>query len=105
MDKAKKIVIVVEKIITEGVTEIVEACGGSGYTITAVGGKGSRGKRSADRDVLNDTNANVKIEVIVMNEAMAIDIAKSIAKEYLVDYSGIMFLEDVEVLRPEKFIK
>jgi nitrogen regulatory protein PII len=104
MDRAKKIVIITEKLITEDVTSIIDECGATGYSISSVGGKGSRGKRSADRDVLADTSANIRIEVIVPNEAMARKIAERIAKEYLINYSGIMFLEDVEVLRPEKFL-
>ena len=43
--KATKIVIITEKIILEGVTEIIEKAGASGYTIVTAGGKGSRGIR------------------------------------------------------------
>ncbi len=47
--KAKKVVIITEKIITEQVAALVEKCGATGYTLSSTGGKGSRGVRSSER--------------------------------------------------------
>lgn len=100
--KAKKIIIITEKLITDNVTKIIEDCGATGYTIINAGGKGSRGMRSNERNTLTDTYANVKIEVIT-SEALANEIAEKVASKYFENYSGITYLQDVEILRPAKF--
>lgn len=99
---AKKIIIITEKIILDKVTEIIDNAGATGYTVTNAGGKGSRGIRSNERNSMTDTYANVKIEVIT-SEALANDIAGKVAKKYFENYSGITYMEDVEILRPAKF--
>ncbi len=103
--KAKKIVIVTEKIIADDVTQFIEDLGASGYTLKMAGGKGSRGIRSNDRNSLNDANANIQIETIIINADLALDIAEKVADEYLTNYSGIIYIEDVHILRPQKFEK
>lgn len=100
--KAKKIVIITEKIITEQIAKVIESCGATGYTITSAGGKGSRGIRSADRDSYSETKANIKFEVITTDE-IADKIAEKVASKYFQNYSGITYAEDVEILRPAKF--
>ncbi len=99
--KAKKLVIITEQLILEGVTKIIERCGATGYTITAASGKGSRGVRSSDR--VTDATANVKIEIIVTRPDLADEIASQVAAKYFENYSGITYAEDVEILRPQKF--
>ncbi|MFN7250099.1 MAG: P-II family nitrogen regulator [Anaerobacillus sp.] len=102
--KAEKVVIITEKLILKGVCEIIEACGGSGYTIVAAGGKGSRNVRStSDRALVIEDFANVKIEVIVKDKTMAETIMVQVAGKYFENYSGITYVEDVEILRPKKF--
>lgn len=105
MEPAIKIVIVTERIIVDEVTTLIEQCGASGYTLSPAGGKGSRGIRSSERQALNDVEANIKIEAVVTDQKIAEDIAKQVAEEYLSNYSGIIFLEDVKIIRPEKFLK
>ncbi len=100
--KAKKVVIITEKLITDKVTNIINECGATGYTITDAGGKGSRGVRS-DRSSVTDAYMNVKIQVITASEEVANKIANRVAEEYFDNYSGITFLEDVEIIRPQKF--
>lgn len=103
--KAKKVVIITEKLIVEGVIKIVERCGATGYTVFAAGGKGSRGVRSEDRPKVVDAFSNVQIEIITSNDAVANQIVDEVAATYFENYSGITYLEDVEVLRPHKFHK
>ncbi len=102
---AKKIVIITEKIIADDITKFIEDLGASGYTVKMAGGKGSRGVRSNDRNSLNDANANIHIETIINNSELAVDIAEKVANEFLTNYSGIIYIEDVKVLRPQKFEK
>jgi len=103
--KAKKVVIVTEKLILDGVTKIIEAAGAGGYTVVDASGKGSRNVRSANRPRVVDGFPNVKIEVIVADEADANTIAETVAQTYFDNYSGITYLQDVEVLRKQKFVK
>lgn len=99
--KAKKLVIITEKTITDGVADIIEQCGATGYTITPASGKGSRGVRSSHH--VHDATANVKFEVIVSRPELADDIAAQVSERYFNNYSGITYAEDVEILRPQKF--
>lgn len=101
--KATKVVIITEKIILDGVTQIIEDAGASGYTVVAAGGKGSRGVRSSDRPAVVDAFSNMKVEVITASREMADRIADEVAARYFENYSGITYLEEVEVLRPQKF--
>lgn len=101
--RAKKLVIITEKIIVDGVTKIIEDCGATGYTITSASGKGSRGIRSSERDALSETYANVKIEIIACSTEQADEIAEKVAGKYFENYSGITYAQDVEILRPTKF--
>lgn len=101
--KASKVVIITEKIILGKVTQLIEAAGARGYTITPAGGKGSRGVRSTNRAVVIDELGNVKIEVIVGSKDIANRIADEVAESFFDNYSGITYLEEVEVLRPYKF--
>lgn len=101
--KAAKIVIITEKLIADKVTQLIEAAGATGYTITAAGGKGRRGVRSSDRAAVVDGFTNVKIEVITANRETAEKIADEVAAQFFQDYSGITYIEQVEILRPDKF--
>ncbi len=104
LHRAEKVVIITERMISRGVREILDACGATGYTIVAAGGKGSRNLRStSDRASVIEDFANVKIEVIVNDKAMAETIMNRVADEYFENYPGITYVEDVEILRPAKF--
>lgn len=101
---AEKVVIITEKIIAKGVCEIIEACGATGYTIVPAGGKGSRNMRSTPgrASVVSDFD-NIKIEIIVNDYNMAEAIMDQVKDTYFTNYSGITYLEDIKILRPEKF--
>ena len=100
---ATKIVIITEKLILEKVKRVIEAAGATGYTIVAAGGKGSRGVRASGRAAVVDAFTNVKVEVITANREAAVNIADEVAARFFEDYSGITYLENVEILRPDKF--
>jgi nitrogen regulatory protein PII len=106
LHNAEKVVIITEKIIAKGVCEIIDACGASGYTVVTAGGKGSRNVRSStERASVVEGLSNVKIEVIVNDQAMAEAIMDGVAEKYFQNYSGITYLEDIKILRPAKFTK
>jgi nitrogen regulatory protein PII len=90
-------------IITEAALESVlikdlERLGVRGYTITDARGKGSRGVRSSAWDA----SSNIRIEV-VCDAATAEAIATHLQARYYDDYGMVLFVNDVSVLRPEKF--
>jgi len=101
--KAIKVVIITEKLILEKVAKLIEDAGARGYTVTPAGGKGSRGVRSTSRANVIDELGNVKIEVITGSKEAASRIADQVAERFFGHYSGITYLEAVEILRPEKF--
>jgi nitrogen regulatory protein PII len=103
MYQATKIVIITERTILDGVTKLIEQGGATGYTHVEAGGKGSRGVRSAIRPGISGVMANVKIEAIVRDKAKAEAIITSVSDAYFQNYSGIAYVEAVEILRPNKF--
>jgi nitrogen regulatory protein PII len=104
LHRAEKVVIITEKLISNGVCDVIEACGATGYTTVAAAGKGSRNVRSTPGRVqVVDDFANIKIEVIVNDKKMAEKIMDQVAQAYFKNYSGITYLEGVEILRPGKF--
>ncbi|ASP39271.1 hypothetical protein CHH28_11550 [Bacterioplanes sanyensis] len=101
---AEKVVVITEKLIVKGVVEIIEAAGAKGYTIIAAGGKGSHAFRAtSERAAVVDDFSDVKIEVVVNDKSMAEAIMTKITETYFTDYSGITYIEYIEVLRPSKF--
>lgn len=101
--KAMKVVIITEAVLLPQVEAVIDACGGTGYTVVNAGGKGSRGVRSSDRPGIGDSFRNVKIEVITNSEEVAHAISEQVAERFFANYAGITYLEEVGILRPHKF--
>ena len=90
-------------VVTEAVLERellgeLDALGVRGYTITDVRGKGSRGRRQSDWS----QEGNIRVEM-VCEPALAEQVARHLRERYYDHYAMILFLQDVSVLRPEKF--
>jgi nitrogen regulatory protein PII len=90
-------------IITEAALERellaeFDALGVRGYTITDVRGKGGRGRRQAEWT----QQGNIRIE-IVCDPGLAERVATRLRVLYYDHYAMILFMQDVDVLRPEKF--
>ncbi|HWP04050.1 MAG TPA: hypothetical protein VNL96_11385 [Gemmatimonadaceae bacterium] len=94
----KLLTIVTEAAIENLLTQELERLGAHGYTITDARGKGHRGVRSADWSA----SSNVRIEVIC-DDITAARIADYLRQNYYDNYAMILWLEEVAVLRPEKF--
>ena len=102
--KAKKVVIIAEKILTSKICEIIDASGARGYTIVPAGGKGGHHKHfTSERASVVDDFSTVRIEVITKDKAIAEGIGIEVVEKCFDKYSGIIYLEDVEILRPAKF--
>jgi nitrogen regulatory protein PII len=90
-------------VVTEAVLERellgeLDALGVRGYTITDARGKGSRGRRQSDWS----QEGNIRIEM-VCEPALAERVARHLRERYYDHYAMILFLQDVSVLRPDKF--
>ncbi|MFK7850199.1 MAG: P-II family nitrogen regulator [Akkermansiaceae bacterium] len=104
LHQAKKIVIITEKMVANTVCKTIEAAGASGYTIVAAGGKGRHSTHStSDRASVIQEFTNVKIEAIVKDQETAETIMRRVADECFNVYSGISYIEEVQILRPSKF--
>ncbi|MFO8027644.1 MAG: hypothetical protein R6U56_08270 [Opitutales bacterium] len=101
---ATKLIIVTEHFLSEKVCEIVEGCGSKGYTMVPAGGKGLHHLHPmSDKATVVEGFDNIKIEVVVHDRIQAENIADRVLHECFETYPGIMYLENVEVCRPERF--
>jgi nitrogen regulatory protein PII len=94
----KLVTIVTEGIIERQVTEELLRLGAHGYTATDARGEGARGRRSAEWEY----SRNVRIET-VCEATVAEGIVRHLEENYYANFAMIVFLTDVQVLRPEKF--
>ena len=102
--KAKKVVIIAEKMLSSKICEIIESSGARGYTVVPAGGKGAHHEHfTSERASVVDDFATVRIEVIVNDKSIAEGIGNKVVEECFDKYSGIVYLEDVEILRRAKF--
>jgi nitrogen regulatory protein PII len=98
MEMRKKLTIITEAILETILLDDIEKLGAKGHTIFEVSGKGARGARKGDWE----QNRNVQIDIIC-DEQVASKIAQHCAEKYYQHYAMIIYLSDVEVLRPQKF--
>jgi nitrogen regulatory protein PII len=100
---AKKLVIITEKILLKKVAKIIEESGATGYTVLETGGKGSRNVRSSGQPNVSDTQVNVKFEVLTNDRVMAEKIADEVAVKFFLDFAGMIYICDAEVLYGHSF--
>ena len=98
MKNRKLVTIITESILESMLVKDIEQLGATGYTIKEARGQGTRGLRSADWD----QNRNIQIEVIC-DEGVASAIIDHCQKEYYSNYAMVLYISEVQVLRPEKF--
>jgi len=95
--RMKRITIIGDENVRYRIVKEIKGLGATGYTDCIVHGEGDRGIRPRHAEP-----ANVRIEVIATPE-VAHQIFEHIAANYFENYAMIAFLDDVEVLRGEKF--
>ena len=94
----KLVTVVTEAALEATLVREIEALGARGYTITDARGKGSHGKR----DATWPKSANIRLEVLCGADT-ALAICAALRERYSDNYSMVMYVADVDVLRPEKF--
>ncbi len=94
----KLVTIVTESALEDMLVREIESLGARGYTITDARGKGGRGKR----DATWAPHANIRLEVLCDADT-AHAICSALRERYYDNYSMVMYVGEVDVLRPEKF--
>lgn len=94
----KLVTVVTEAVIEKDLLSALDRLGVSGYTITEARGRGHRGIRNAGWE----HGTNVRVEV-VCEEGTARAIAAYLKEHFYPNYAMILYISDIEVLRPEKF--
>jgi nitrogen regulatory protein P-II 2 len=91
--------IVAERLLRDRILRHLDALGVSGYTVIDSEGRGARG-------VMVDEwqGDNVEIQVLASREAID-QVAMKMRERYFDHYSIILFAQDVDVLRPDKYRK
>ena len=95
----KLLTITCEILAQNNILEILNKHEITGYTLYEVDGNGSKGVRG--QGLKNEKN--IKIEVI-STEPKLKDVIEEITRLLFSDFAIIVYLSDVQVLRPEKFI-
>jgi len=99
---AKKVIIITEALMEKPVISLLKAQGAQAYTvIRSLTGQGARGVRSGQ--CLAGFCENVRIELIVEEEAQALALMEVVYNNYLAEkYAGITYMEDVRILHHKK---
>ncbi len=96
--KRRLLTIVTEGVLERHVVADLKRLGAHGYTLVDARGEGSRGARTADWEY----SKNIRVETIC-EAAVADAIVAHLMRTYYANYAMIVYLTDVEVMRPEKF--
>jgi len=101
--KAKKVVVVTEKVLLERIVALALAAGATGYTSTYANGSGHRGVRSDALSGHGEIFSNVKIEFIIGCAEVAQKIIDEVVAKYFNNHAGIIYVVEVEVARMQQF--
>ena len=96
--RRKLLTVITESALEKDLCADLDKWGAHGYTVTDARGKGHQGSREASWDL----SGNIRVEVVCTEEA-ASTIAEHLQGKYYAHYAMILYLSDVEVLRPGKF--
>ncbi len=96
--RIKLVVLICEEALESIVLPALLAAGAQGYSICEARGRGNRGVRDA-RWLLS---SNIRIEILC-NEPVARRIVDMAHKEYSENYGLVVYMQDVEVTRSDKF--
>ena len=94
----KLVTIVTERILEDRLLRTLDALGAKGYTLTEARGKGSRGVRASEWE-----GPDTRIETLV-SPKVAEAIMVHIAEHFFEHYAVIVYVQDAEVVRGDKYI-
>lgn len=94
----KLLTIIAEAALEATLVRDIDRLNAHGYTITDARGKGNRGIRDAGWEA----SSNIRIEVVCATQT-AEELSAHFQEQYYDNYAMILFMSDIDVLRPEKF--
>ncbi|MEM1093252.1 MAG: transcriptional regulator [Bacteroidota bacterium] len=94
----KIVTIVTERILEDRLLRMLERLGARGYTLTQATGRGSRGVRASEWE-----GPDTRIETLVSPE-VGQAIVDEIAERYFEHYAIIVYMQDAEVVRGDKYV-
>jgi hypothetical protein len=97
-EKRVLLTIVTESVIENALMADLGGLGMRGYTVSDARGRGDRGLRDANWDEA----ANIRIEILCAR-SLAQQLLAHLKARYYANYAMVAWLNEVEVLRPEKF--
>ena len=96
--KRKLLTIICETDLERKLSDDVMALGAHGYTVTEARGRGTHG----ERDAAWAPSGNIRMEVIC-ETGVADAIAEHLRKTYFANFSMVLYMSEVDVLRGDKF--
>ncbi len=96
--QVKLVTIIAESVLEHRLVNDIRRLGAKGFTRSEVSGEGSRGRRVGDVE-----GANIRLECLV-SEATAERILEELAERYFENYAVVAFVENVAVVRGDKYI-
>ena len=97
-EKRSLLTVITEAALEEALLRDFDRLGVRGYTVSDVRGRGSRGVRDA---AWNEAD-NIRI-VVICPRSLAESLLQHLQAHYYANYAMITFLQEIDVLRPEKF--
>lgn len=94
----KLLTVITESQLERDLVKEIEGLGVAGYTITDARGRGDKGVRASHWG----HSSNIRIE-IVCDTPLAERVLARLSEKYYAHYAIVMWVQDVEVLRPDKF--
>lgn len=93
----KKLTVITEALLRERILADLKSLGVKGYSIARVEGEGMRHLHTSDFE-----GDNIQLDTIVTEE-VAQAALETLNRKYFSDFSIIVYLQDVKVLRSERF--
>lgn len=94
----KLVTVITESTLERDLERELEALGVGGWTISDARGRGDKGVRASHWG----HSANIRVEV-VCDTPLAERVLSRLREKYYANYAIVMWVQDVEVLRPDKF--
>lgn len=96
----KLVVIIAEAALENALATDVMRLGAHGYTVCDVRGQGSHGPRRGNWGA----DQSIQMEILC-DAATSLAITKHVEEVYFKNYAMVVFVSDVGVLRPQKFVR
>ncbi|HKK70355.1 MAG TPA: P-II family nitrogen regulator [Candidatus Krumholzibacteria bacterium] len=94
----KLVTVITERLLRDRIVDELRKCGAKGFTVSDVSGEGSRGVRASEWE-----GQNLRIESVVSPD-VADRVVERIADDFFENYAVIVYLQDVEVVRGDKYV-